>query len=130
MRKRTLAATIIVQDGKILLVRESASWMHGCWDWPQGSLEEGETPEDAAIREAKEETGYDIRILEKVTVLENTFSDVDYLHVFTGEVVGGSLSFPKDEILQADWFPLNDIPKMTDTFPGIWVANTIQSKVL
>ena len=46
-------------DGKILLLRRgrTAPWMPGRWNLPGGMAERGETPEEAAIREAQEETG-------------------------------------------------------------------------
>ncbi|MFH1664546.1 MAG: NUDIX hydrolase [Candidatus Omnitrophota bacterium] len=38
---------------RVLLIMDS----YGCWTWPKGHLEEGETPEETALREVAEETG-------------------------------------------------------------------------
>ncbi|MFH1879090.1 MAG: NUDIX domain-containing protein [Candidatus Omnitrophota bacterium] len=48
---------------KVLLIRDS----YGHWTWPKGHIEKGETPEEAALREIREETGQkNTRILEEL----------------------------------------------------------------
>jgi 8-oxo-dGTP diphosphatase len=56
------AATIVVRNsrtGKFLLMKraESKEMMPGRWEFPGGGIDEGETPEEAALREFEEETG-------------------------------------------------------------------------
>jgi 8-oxo-dGTP diphosphatase len=53
----TIAAAVIVEDGRVLLVRRRVSEGELSWQFPAGAVEEGETPEDAAVRETAEETG-------------------------------------------------------------------------
>ena len=59
-----LAADIIIEfpDGEIVLVRRGVEPFKGTWALPGGGVEIGERVEEAAIREAKEETGLDIRL--------------------------------------------------------------------
>jgi 8-oxo-dGTP diphosphatase len=52
-----IAAAIIVADGRVLLVRRRVAEGELSWQFPAGEVEPGETPEDAAVREAAEETG-------------------------------------------------------------------------
>ena len=52
-----IAAAIIVHDGKVLLVKRRISEASLSWQFPAGSIEAGETPEQAAVRETHEETG-------------------------------------------------------------------------
>ena len=52
MQERS-AGTVIVCNGEYLLLHYES----GHWDFPKGKIEEGETPEQAALRELKEETG-------------------------------------------------------------------------
>ena len=61
---REAAGTIIMEGDKVLLLRRSTkeTSRHGMWELPGGKLEEGETAEEAAINEAKEETGLDVVI--------------------------------------------------------------------
>lgn len=59
---------IVIHEGKILImkrVRPSSDGL-GWWELPGGGLEYGETPHEALIRELKEETGLDIKILKPV----------------------------------------------------------------
>jgi 8-oxo-dGTP pyrophosphatase MutT (NUDIX family) len=51
---------------RVLLVRQSDS---GKWSTPGGAIEPGESPEEAAIRETKEETGFDVALDGLRTVL-------------------------------------------------------------
>lgn len=66
MRKRSGA--IIELDGKIALIKRVRN-NHEYYVFPGGGIEEGETPEDAAIREVKEELGIDIAIEKLLTTL-------------------------------------------------------------
>lgn len=53
---RTRATALIIQDGNILLIHRINNGEE-YWVFPGGGIEEGETPEEAVVREVKEETG-------------------------------------------------------------------------
>ncbi|GAA0720575.1 NUDIX hydrolase [Dactylosporangium roseum] len=57
----TIAAAIIVEDGRLLMVRRQVSEGQLSWQFPAGEVEPDETDEDAAVREALEETGLTVR---------------------------------------------------------------------
>ncbi len=65
MGVRERAAVLIVEDGRVLLMRRRK---HGSEYYvvPGGGIESGETPEEAAIREAKEEAGLDVAPAKKL----------------------------------------------------------------
>ena len=46
-------------DQTLLILKKNPKWQRGRFNLPGGKIEEGETPEEAATRELKEETGYD-----------------------------------------------------------------------
>lgn len=52
-----IAAAIIVQDGRVLLVQRRVKEGSLSWQFPAGEVEPGESPSAAAVRETKEETG-------------------------------------------------------------------------
>lgn len=55
--KPAIAAAVIVQDGRLLLVRRRVAEGSLSWQFPAGQVEPGESAEDAAVRETFEETG-------------------------------------------------------------------------
>lgn len=57
-----VCAIIVNEEGKWLVVKKTYSGLKGVWSLPAGFVQEGETIDMAAVREAKEETGIDIRI--------------------------------------------------------------------
>jgi 8-oxo-dGTP diphosphatase len=56
-----IAAAVIVRDGKVLLIRRRLREGSLLWALPSGGVEPGETAEEAAVRETKEEVGLDVR---------------------------------------------------------------------
>jgi 8-oxo-dGTP diphosphatase len=55
--KPAIAAAVIIQDGRLLLVRRRVAEGSLSWQFPAGQVEPGESAEDAAVRETFEETG-------------------------------------------------------------------------
>ncbi|MFD6141775.1 NUDIX hydrolase [Promicromonospora sp. NPDC060271] len=77
--KPAIAAAIIVQDGKLLLVQRRVSEGALSWQFPAGAVEAGETFEDAAVRETAEEAGLTV---EAVKMLG------ERVHPKTGRLMG------------------------------------------
>ena len=121
------AAVIIKKDDKFLLVQEGSPAVRGLWCWSQGRVEEGETVEETAAREAKEEVGFDVTLVRKLQVIENPYPCTKEIHVFLGEILGGELRINEGEILQAKWFTLEEISLLKDQAVGLWICETISS---
>lgn len=96
----------------MLLGKRARDPFKGSYDIIGGFMEAGEHPEDAAVREAKEETGLDI----KITSLLGTYVDRygeggDHtlnLH-YIGEVVGGEMQ-AMDDVASLEWVPIGEVP--------------------
>lgn len=68
---------VIVEDGRVVLVRRAAEPMAGQWSIPGGLLELGETMRVGAVREAREETGLQVEAGEVLEVLDRIVPDED-----------------------------------------------------
>lgn len=61
---------VVVSDGRVLLVRRGKAPLLGQWSIPGGTVELGETLEEALIREMAEETGLDVAPVRLLTVFD------------------------------------------------------------
>ncbi len=82
------AAYITNDQGQVLLVQ--TNHRQDTWELPGGQVEEGETLEEAVVREVEEESGIEIRVRGVSGVYQNTESGV-VIVVFAGEMTGGRL---------------------------------------
>lgn len=118
MNKIIVVGVYIEKDNKILMVQEKGqAW--GLWSLPIGHLDEDESLESGARREAKEETGYDVRLKRKIDV--STISGQEYmggekdrektieLHIFEADVTGGKLVHDEKELLDVKWISKEDV---------------------
>lgn len=62
----TIAAAIVIDDGRVLMVRRKVSEGSLSWQFPAGEVEAGESDEDAAVRETAEETGVTVRAVKRL----------------------------------------------------------------
>lgn len=84
------------------------------WSLPKGHLEEGETPEQAAIREVHEETGIMSEINRELGVIDFWFMASGKrihktVHHFLFKEIGGTLAPQITEVDDVQWFPLEEI---------------------
>lgn len=103
-----VAGCVLVRDGKYLLVQEKQEKAYGQWNLPAGRVDVGESIEDAAIRETREEAGFDVTLGDKISI-EHASSTRPVLHAFKADIVGGELDFDPEELLDAKWFSLDEI---------------------
>ena len=66
MKSATSCGGVVIHKGKVLLLYKSYNKNHCGWVLPKGSMEEGETYEMTALREVKEETGADAKIIKYI----------------------------------------------------------------
>lgn len=97
----------ICKEDTVLLVKQSYGNQY--WSLPGGVVEFGESVDQAAIREVREETGLDIRI-KHVVGLYSKPSEQSLAITFEGEIVGGVLA-PNNEVCDCQYFYFDDLPQ-------------------
>ncbi len=106
--KIAVGTIIRVDDDRIALVRRAIDPGYGKWVFPGGYVDRGEEIRVAAIREAKEESGLDVRI-DRLLNIYSYPGRAPIIVVFAATAVGGELC-AADECLEATAFNAPDIP--------------------
>jgi 8-oxo-dGTP diphosphatase len=86
-------------EGGIVLIKRKNEPFEGQWALPGGFVDVGETVEDAAVREMKEETGLDVELVRLVGVYSEPNRDPrghNVSVVFLANIVGGEMSADTD----------------------------------
>jgi len=125
----------IVNKGKVLIVKENKASVRYTWNYPSGRIEYGEDVMDAAHREVREETGYDVR-LTATTGIYNFISSLQQqvvLFHFIGEIIGGSLQLDTIEIADARWITpeelsTSDVLELRDREVMLQITDNIITK--
>lgn len=113
-------STVVVKDGKLLVVQEGKNnyGQLDTWNFPAGHVEPGESLVDAAIREAKEESGCTVAIDSVLSVLlKNTDSGMSLVVFFLGRVADDSPVAHEEGIQQVDFVTLEALEKLNLRFP-------------
>ena len=105
------AGVLLVEAGRVLMVKRRWEPRAGAWCLPAGFMEAGETPEQTAVRELQEETG----VIAQLTGLFGVYAGFDdprvraVLILYTGIVTGGEAR-AGDDAIELGWFPLAALP--------------------
>lgn len=108
---------------QILLVKRSMDPGKGKWALPAGFIDFGESPTDAAIREAAEETGLNVEIMRLIDVMFGS-NDNTIVITYAARVIGGTLS-AADDAEEVRWFGADELPELafqsTHTVVAAWL---------
>ncbi len=98
---------LIKRDGKYLLVKENPSGKD-VYNLPAGHVDKDEQLEAAAIREAKEETGYDVHLIKQIALYHESAAQ-SVKHVYEAEIIGGEEHAQEGEILEVVWKTFDEL---------------------
>ena len=109
---------IVIEDSRVVLVKRAHPPLQAQWSIPGGVLEVGELVREAAIREAREETGLIVEPGELLGVYDRVLRDteqrVQYHYVLIDflcrRVVGGNL-FAASDAAEVRWFTREELPR-------------------
>ncbi len=125
---------VIIKEGKIALIKRGNEPSRGKWTIPGGLVELGESPEQAVVRETKEETGLDVDRPSLIDVVSNVDLDekgkvkyhyviIDYfVHVKTGTAQASS------DAVELRWVPFDETEKydLTASFRLFFRRNRVK----
>ena len=115
MKTIRVVAAIIHKDGKIFATQRGYGAYKDYWEFPGGKIEEGETPEEALVREIREELATTIQIEKNLTTVEYDYPEFHLsMDCFTCSILQGRLELlehesaawlSKDHLHDVKWLP-------------------------
>jgi len=112
-----VVAAIIVKDGKVFCAQRGYGFLNGKWEFPGGKVEQGETDEEALVREIKEELISDIKVEKYFDTINYEYENFSItMRCFICSLIKGNLDVnpevhmskawvDKDNLLKEDWAP-------------------------
>lgn len=110
---KVAAGALLIDSGKVLLVRRIMEPFAGLWSIPAGFVNALEDPAAAAERECREETGLQVRqqgLFDMLTGREHQHG-ADIFLIYRARLIGGELR-AADDADGAGWFPLDALPEL------------------
>jgi 8-oxo-dGTP diphosphatase len=107
---RAAVGAVVMREGRVLLVKRSNAPQRGKWAFPGGSVKLGETLQEAAEREVKEETGLTIKVNDPVftfDLIERDSAGKLLFHYVIIDLLADYVDgepYPADDVSNAAWF--------------------------
>lgn len=124
------AATVIVRDGRVLLVHHTYGELN--WELPGGGADPGESAEDAARREAREEVGVTLSIERMTGVYWEPQGAFGHHHfVFRAALAPGSpepRAADRREISECAWYAVNELPRPLSDFTARRIEDALSDR--
>ncbi len=122
MNEIDVACAVIVREGRILVAMRGKNMDHaGLWEFPGGKVVDGETPEQALVRELKEELHITVAIQQSLTPVTHAYPHlVVRLIPFVVHIVSGDPVLGEHE--QMEWYHPDDLPVLPWTDADIPVV--------
>ncbi len=120
----TLGVSAVIRDehGRVLLALRRRP---AIWNLPGGSVEPGETPWDAAVRETREEVGLDVEV-DRLSGVYDRSPDGDPVLVFTCRVLAGEPG-PSPEAVRVGWFDPGGLPAEINPYQPERIADAVRA---
>jgi len=125
---RVRAGIVLIKENKVALIERHRAGLD-YYVFPGGGMDEGETPEQAAIRETLEELGIEVRIKQKVA--EITLGPKSRQIYFLVEHISGEFGTgtgeeftdsdpndPDEGIYVPIWMPIDELPRHANIYPA------------
>ena len=115
MKTIRVVAAIIIENGKVFATQRGYGDFKGGWEFPGGKIDAGETPEEALVREIKEELDTEVEVIELLDTVEYDYPNFHLsMDCFICRIKSGNLVLKEHEAAQwltketldsVDWLP-------------------------
>lgn len=112
MAEPLIAGAVVAHEGRVLLVRRAVPEGDLVWQVSAGKVEPGESPEQAAVREALEETGVVVEPLAVIGERVHPVTGWRLVYVACRLLSGTAHAASPPEVTEARWVRLGDIPRL------------------
>ncbi|MCI8372066.1 MAG: (deoxy)nucleoside triphosphate pyrophosphohydrolase [Lachnospiraceae bacterium] len=135
MKTIRVAAAIILRNGRLLATQRSYGSFQDGWEFPGGKIEEGETPQQALVREIQEELDAEITVGKEIAVVEYDYPAFHLtMHCYLCTIPSGQLTLKehkaaawltKETLHSVAWLPANItlIQKLSQEWDSLWHKN-------
>jgi 8-oxo-dGTP pyrophosphatase MutT (NUDIX family) len=120
-RKRlpvSVSSAVFIEDaeGRLLLLKQAAKEKGGKWGPPAGGMEPHEDPRMTAIREAREEIGVEVELIDLIGIytVDRGSEKSGLAFVFRGKIVSGEIAPAEGEITEYRFFTPDEIAELTE----------------
>ena len=125
---RIRAGVVLIENGQVALIERHRAGTH-YFVFPGGGVDEGESPDQAAIREMEEETGLRVAVLRELAILH--LGQTSLQHYFLAEKIGGEFGNgngvemsnlhpddPAEGTYLPVWMALEELPLYENIYPA------------
>lgn len=98
MKTVRVVAAIIIENGKVFATQRGYGEFKDGWEFPGGKIEQGETPEEAIVREIKEELDTEVKAIELLDTVEYDYPKFHLsMDCFICKILSGDLVLKEHE---------------------------------
>ena len=128
MKQIEVVAAIIRKGDKIFATQRGYGEWKDWWEFPGGKMEVGETPEEALVREIREELSAEINVGELLTTVEYDYPKFHLtMHCYLCSLIGEALHLNEHEA--AKWLAKEDLDSVKWLPADLELIQTIKSRI-
>lgn len=129
MKTVRVVAAIIIENGKVFATQRGYGEFKDGWEFPGGKIEPGETPEEAVVREIKEELDAEVEVVELLDTVEYDYPEFHLsMDCFICKIVSGDLVLKEHEA--AKWLTMGTLDSVAWLPADIILINGIRQVLI